>query len=401
MGRQLTPAEIKEITALRKEDLTSDKLKELFAVRLGQDKARFAPEDSFTMMSNTWYNKTPIKTTVGRFVANQIIYPKSYLEKYGYNNEVLTTDEIDNVEKKLNTMLLEDEMTVLEFHDYLNSCEWLGMNMAFYMLPSMNYEMNRPIPEVIALRDQLFDEYKKEIEAGDPNVVDTIEKKLVSKAKEILLANGNPGYDFFASGEFNFKNNYKKSSICGGAFLHPYTKKITVSKSNYMDGITSHDYPVFSNLTVAGGYARGVSTQNGGYETKKLNSSMQAVSLDEADSDCGTKETVRIMLPNEKTCKILFKYRWIVDNGKLVMLTDENISKYAGKEVHLRSPLYCKGEHVCSKCAGDLFYRVNMRNAGLLTSTFSGTLMNKSMKTIHDSSIKFSKIDFEKYIRER
>ena len=401
MSRELTREEIKEITSLQYEDITSTKLKDLFAVRLGQDKPRFEPGDYFILNTNVFHNTSAVKTTVGRFVANKVMYPDVYLKKYGYNNDVLNVGNIEKVESKINDMLLEDEMTVEEFFQYLNRSEWLGMNMAFYLLPSMNYAMNTPIPEVIELRDQLFEKYKKEIDAGDQNTVSKIEKELVGKAKEYLVKSGNPGYDFFESGEFNFKNNYKKSSILGGAFLHPYTKKVTVSKENYMNGITPHDYPIMSNLTIVGGYARGVSTQKGGYETKKLNSSMQAVSLDEPGTDCGTPYTVRIKLPDAKLASMLYKYRYIVDNGELTLLTEDNIKKYAGQEVNLRSPLFCKGKHICSKCAGELFYKIDIKNAGLLTSTFSGSLMNKSMKSMHDSSINIIKINFDKYIRER
>ena len=98
---------------------------------------------------------------------------------------------------------------------------------------------------------------------------------------------------------------------------------------------------------------------------------------------------------------MLYKYRYIVDNGKLILLTEDNIKKYAGQEVNLRSPLFCKGKHICSKCAGELFYKIDIKNAGLLTSAFSGSLMNKSMKSMHDSSINIIKINFDKYIRER
>ena len=370
MSRQLTQEEVKEITSLRYKDITSTKLKDLFAVRLGQDKPRFEPGDYFILHTGDFgaiHNTSAVKTTVGRFIANQVMYPERYLKKYGYNNDVLNVGNIEKVEAKINDMLLEDELTVEEFFQYLNRSE----------------------------------KYKKEIDAGDQNTVSKIEKELVSKAREYLVKSGNPGYDFFESGEFNFKNNYKKSSILGGAFLHPYTRKVTVSKENYMNGITPQDYPIMSNLTIVGGYARGVSTQKGGYETKKLNSSMQAVSLDKPGSDCGTPYTVKIKLPDAKLATVLFKYRYIVENGKLILLTEDNIKKYAGQEVNLRSPLFCKSEHVCSKCAGELFYKVDIKNVGLLTSTFSGTLMNKSMKSMHDSSINIIKIDFDKYIRER
>ena len=80
----------------------------------------------------------------------------------------------------------------------------------------------------------------------------------------------------------------------------------------------------------------------------------------------------------------MFKYRYIFDpsnSNKLIYLTADNLNNYVGKTVTVRSPLYCKSDRYCSKCAGELFYKLDMPNAGLLTSTYSGILMNRSMKT--------------------
>lgn len=402
MARELTRQEIDEILKLKREDITSQLLKDYFAVYKGKDSSRFEPNDTFMLFKDQYYNKTNIKTTIGRYIFNLFVLPVVYLEHFGYFNEVLTGDSIGGIQKKLANLILEDKASPLDYHHYLDYGEFLGMNTAYYLLPSMNYEINTPIPKVIKRRDELFKQYEKELAAGDPNVTDKIEKELLDMAKEELVKSGNPSYDFFASKEFKFANNYKKSTIMGGAFIHPSTEKIVVSKANYADGIGLKDYPIFTNLTTAGAYARGVSTQDGGAETKRLNKSMQATTLDAAGSDCGTELGARVIITDKN--KNMFKYRYIFDpsnSKKLIYLTADNLDSYVGKEIKLRSPLYCKGETVCSKCAGELFYKLDMPNAGLLTSTYSGILMNRSMKTMHDASIKFSKIDFEKFIKEK
>lgn len=102
----------------------------------------------------------------------------------------------------------------------------------------------------------------------------------------------------------------------------------------------------------------------------------------------------------EDKLKDIFLYRYILDGGKLVMLNKNNISKYIGKQVMMRSPMFCKSEKICNKCAGDLFYKLGIKNAGLLTSTFSGSLMNLNMKSFHDASIRYLNIDMEKFIKE-
>lgn len=401
MKRELTKEEKQEILSLKRSDITSKKLKDLFAVRPGQDAPRFEPNYTFTLLANEapFTNKETVKTTIGRYIVNLLVVPESYHKAKGYLNTVLDANAIEDFEGALGDLLLNDKITVQDYIDYLNNGEWLGMNTAFYMLPSMNYEINRPIPEVIKRRDELFDKYKDQIAAGDSNVANTIETELLKMAEKDLVSSGNPSYDFFASKEFKFKNNYKKSSIMGGAFMYPATGKIAISKSNYMDGITPQDYPLFSSLTVAGGYARGVTTQDGGYATKKLNAAMQAAVIDVKGTDCKTKITIPILLT--KASSKLYIDRYIMENGQPVLLTKSNIGSYIGKTIKLRSPMVCKNPKCCNICAGELFYKLDMPNAGLLTSTFSGTLMNKSMKTMHDASIKFTKINFDDYIEER
>jgi len=275
----------------------------------------------------------------------------------------------------------------------------MTMGTAYFLSPTMDYDINVPLPEVIKLRDELFEKYKEDIKKGDPNVADLIENELLTLAKKILREKGSEAFDFFESGEFNFKNNYKKTSVFAGALENPYTKKLEILKSNYIDGISKDEFHHFANLTIVGGYSRNVETQKGGYETKKINNAVQGVMLDEAGSDCGTTQYLNLVIPTKM--KDMFLHRYILDTGKLTLIDEKNISQFVGKEIKMRSPMFCKSEDkICSKCAGELFYKLDMKNAGLLSTTMSGNLMNMSMKKFHNTSVVFSKIDVDKFIKE-
>lgn len=297
-------------------------------------------------------------------------------------------------------MILNDELTTKEYAAYLDKAEWIGMGTSYFLNPTLDYEFTYPIKEVIQRRDELFDKYRDRIEKGDNAVADTIESELLKLAQSKIESKGNEGYDLYKSGIGAFGNNYKKTSIFGGAVQNPYTKKIDLVKSNYIDGVSLEDFPKLANLSLIGGYSRGVNTQQSGYERKKLDGASQGIMLDEPGSDCGTKFTVELVIPQNKDIIAMFHYRYIVENGKLVLLTPENINKYVGKTIHLRSPMFCKSDKICNKCAGELFYKLGIRNAGLLSDTMAGTLMNKSMKKMHDASIKFNKIEISKYIEK-
>ena len=137
-----------------------------------------------------------------------------------------------------------------------------------------------------------------------------------------------------------------------------------------------------------------------GYERKKLDNALQTVVLDDEGTDCGTMYTLDTIIP--KKLKKLFLNRYVVtgDIRNPILLTEENIDQFVDKTIRLRSPMFCKGEHICNKCAGELFYKMGVKNAGLLNNTMAGVLMNASMKKFHDATVKFSKIEISDYIRK-
>ena len=60
--------------------------------------------------------------------------------------------------------------------------------------------------------------------------------------------------------------------------------------------------------------------------------------------------------------------------------------------------MYCIGDRICNKCAGDLYYRLNINNVGLIFNSVGTTILNLSLKKFHDMSVKVSEIDPNNYI---
>lgn len=399
MKRKLNQAEAREVLSLSRQEVNMSLLKGYFAATLTRKEPRFNTFDTLSLPKGKLFNEEEIETTVGRYLFNLYVIPEVYLKRFGYQNVVYNTDNIGEMEERMSYMVLQDEMSTRDFAGYLDRAEWLTMGTAYFLSPTMDYDINVPLPEVIKRREELFRQYASEIKKGDPNVADLIEKELLALAKKILKEKGSEAYDFFDSGEFSFSNNYKKTSIFAGALENPYTKKLEILRSNYIDGISKDEFHHFANLTIVGGYSRNVETQKGGYETKKINNAVQGVTLDEPGSDCKTTQFLKVTITDKQ--KKMFLHRYILDGGKLVLTDEKNIKGYIGKQVQMRSPLFCKGDQICSKCAGELFYKLGMRNAGLLSTTMSGNLMNMSMKKFHNTSLKFDKISVDNFIKER
>jgi hypothetical protein len=412
-AKTLTPNEVSEITKLTKDDITSDKLKDLFAVFYGSDEPKFQTYDMFILTKGKFFNSATIKTTVGRYIFNLFAMPECYLKKYGYCDDPLTSDTLGGIEKKMGQMILNDEMTTKEYANYMDHAEWIGMNMSYYITPSLTKATILPIPEVIARRDELFAKYKDAIDNHDIDIANKIETELMKMATEKLEAEGDPSYDNYKCGVFKPGVAYKKGMIMIGAIENPQTKQLDILKSNYTDGLSTADYDKAAQLTVIGGYSRGVKTRTYGYETKKYNSALQNEVIEGEDDDdqdvdmgdsignldCGTTKCLSITIPKE--LKNMFLYRFINEKGKLIELTPDVIDSYVGKTVLLRSPMYCKGDSICEHCAGTLFKRMQMKNVGLMASNLTGKLLNMSMKAMHDSTVKVDSIDIDSFINDK
>lgn len=398
--RQLTFEEAKEFYDLTHEDITATKLRGWFAAQGDQTEPKYQPNDRIVLHKNHphCFNKEEIITTLGRFLVNFFILPDEYLKKHGYVNEPFTGDVMGGIETKLSTMLMLDEITVKEYGKYFDRGEWMLMGMAYYMAPTLNYDINIAPKEIIDYRNELFEKHKDALKKKDPTVSAMIEKEIVAKTKEHMKSSNNEAFDLFHSGEFKL-DNYKKASVMVGMLENPQTHEIELLKSNYTEGIAKDEFVKFPMIALVGGYSRGVETASGGYQTKRIQSATQNIILDDLGSDCGTTNFLDVeIIPSLKD---MFNYRYILDDsGKLIELTPDNISQYFNKRVKMRSPMFCLGDKICHHCAGNMFHRMGIKNAGLFTGTFSGVLMNLFMKKFHDSSVKFKKLDIPGSIKK-
>ena len=99
---------------------------------------------------------------------------------------------------------------------------------------------------------------------------------------------------------------------------------------------------------------------------------------------------------------ITINHFYIVDGGKFVKLTNENKSKYVGKEVKLRSPMYCKGvgknRCLCNICAGDFNYMINKLNIGLTVNKAATTITQMNLQKFHQNAVKIRQFNVDDMI---
>ena len=401
---KISDADKKYLLSLKPEEMKSDievnsLLIDLFGTKTKKDengkiifiKPRFEPTDELVLNPGECNdNKTKVRTTVGQLMFNKYIFGGGLYKVVGYIAKTLNSGGVSEVERVLSDALLSDRITVDDMIDYLDRFQNLSMGFHHVIASSFTMEGLKPIPQVIKHRDQMLKENAKAVEEGDVVAVANMEKKLVEEAQEILKHD--PSMALYRSGaRGSMGNNYKNMSIMQGPIQNPITGKYEVIKTSFMEGVEKKAISIEGNAVPGGEYPKAIGSATGGYMAKQLQAAMQAVVLDEKGSDCGSKGYVITTITNGNKKENL--YRYIIENGKLILLDETVIDKYIGKVVKMRDPAYCVGDKLCNKCCGDMFYKIGIKNIGLTCSKPGTTLVKMGMKKFHDKSIKVYDID--------
>lgn len=383
--------------SLKPEDITFELLVSLFAdknasttnKKMEVKGSRFKTYDEFYLEKGEYINNSRVLTNVGLFIYNKLIVEKELSHVLGYVNDVIDKKVLNKIEDKLSDALLNDKISVMAMVNYLNKTQWIGMQFHTVISGSFTMGTLKPIPSVIATRDKLIKENKDKLANGDVVVAASIEKTLLNEAKEKL--DKDSGMDMYKSGaRGSFGNNYKNISVMKGPVFNPTTGEFDIVESNFMEGIRKEEIPVYANGIVTGAYPRAIGTATSGYFSKQIIAALQAVQLGKPGSDCGTKGFVLVHL-TEKNYND-FRYRYIIEGSKTVLLDESNYKKYIGRDIKLRSPMYCISEKLCNKCAGEMYAKLGINNIGLTAARVSSTLLNMSLKKFHDTSSHISEI---------
>jgi hypothetical protein len=400
MEKVVKPIEISEnnknfLLSLKEEDVTLELLIKMFANK-EKTSAMFKVDDVFTLPKGRLFNEKSERTTTGRYIFNLLVLSPKIIELVGYQNIPFDDDNLGGLENKLSEYLIEDKLTVQEFADYIDKLQWLGFITAKFLNASLTYNLLTTPKETIELRNKLIQQHKKAIAEGDLITSNKIEKQLIDDAKQRVK--DIPDYQIYASGaRGSFGNNYKNTSLMRGAVKNlANPDQVHISTSSLMDGIPPEEIQYYADIITQASFSRAVGTREGGYESKKLSAAFQNIVLDDESTDCGTAKTITVHLTPKNAN--MFMYRYIKVGEKNVLLTSDNIKDYHNKIVHARSPMYCTSKQYCSKCAGELYYRLGIKNVGIITNRIGTSLLNASLKAFHDMTLKVVNLDIDKYI---
>lgn len=403
VSKQITdPKDIDFLIKLKEEDITSSLIIELFGDF--REHQWFNPYDIITVPTGKYggilpngkekKNKNQFTTTIGRLIFNKYFIESDpeLLDFIGYVNENISKKAYGNLFDKLGYAVLEDKISI---DTYKTFCKKSQKFMPYVSILAPNHSDNMlTITKYINKRkEELIKENKAAIDAGDVIVVDKISKELLSYARELMK--DDPAMDMFLSGAGgSFENNFKNMFIMRGSVQDPDPRKsYNIITSNYIDGVSKDEYAKLANTLAAGPYSRSKKTELGGYWEKLFLTSLQHVVLLDPGTDCGTKRYIEVNATEKNIGSIMYCYV-IMDDGELVEITSENKDKFIGKKVKIRFSSMCEAKNgICNKCAGNLFYRLGIRNIGASTPQIPSKLKVLSMKLFHDDQLNFTEMD--------
>ena len=402
MAKLLSDEDKKVLINLRGMDLSASNITKLFGWtarkvdgKFTRIPPRFNTMDKVHLNAGEYINKDAVDTTVGSILWNKLFVEgmvEDALPNHFYN-EVMTEDEMGRflslLEKGLIDGVLDIETQIIPF---LKNYEFYAMKLVTIFSPSYSQKMFQTNPKISKKKKELIENAKGK---GLSEMV-KVEDELVAMAEQEMK--GDPSmtlYDSGARGKFN--NDYKNMNLILGPTKNEATGEYDFISHSYLEGLSKEDIVPAGNMLVNASYPKAVGTADSGYITKQFYAAYQSIMADLDLEDCGSKRTLDFVLKEDM--KSDFTLQYIMENGKPVLLTDDNVDKYIGKMIHLRSPMFCGSDKLCRHCVGELPKILNIEAIGLTTGRVPNTILAKKMKLFHNAKFKYNKVDLNKLLK--
>lgn len=353
--------------------------------------AKYNAWDMIHIPSNYFYLTHPaMDLTLGRFIFNKFVLQGSDIIKLlKIKNIELNKSTIGKIDNDVSHLLLENKITRDQFNKYTDLRDNLGFWLNSFLAHTISERMLKPLPEIEKKKKELIKKYEKEIAAGDIDVMTKISNELIAYAKELLK--NDPGMNLYLSGDLDFGNNYRNNNIIKGAVKNELTGEYDFIDTSFADGFKIKDVPALANGVLSAQYPASIATAQSGYMGKKLLALLQMVQVDKPGTDCGTKQLIPVTVTEVNGPNLL--YSIYVENGVEKVFSEDDVKKYLGKQIWMRSPMTCLNTKICSKCAGKLFYLLGIENAGLFSTQVSHASLNLSLKSKHNITVELYNFD--------
>lgn len=247
-------------------------------------------------------------------------------------------------------------------------------------------------PGIVELKNRLLEENKDRLH--DPAVIAKIDAALVAYDREWLKGDAAEG---FLLGSKSFQVVRKKMFGMHGAEMGlAESADVTLIKNSLSEGWDISAWPAMNDSLRAGSFNRGALTMLGGESVKWLLRASSNITV--TQDDCGARMGIDFTATPEN-------YTWLTGfhviqaQGSKQVVSDEDAKSYIGRNLHVRSPMFCKLEKTdyCKVCVGA---RLADNPTGLSTalSQTGSAFLGIYMSAAHGKALTLAKMEIKNAI---
>lgn len=343
------------------------------------------PEISIYDTTDVVYNGETINTTIGRLIINKVIFGDLWNNpNFHYINGVINEKRVVKELKYVGQLVMENKVPEgFRLNRCVDLYQELGLRISTIYNSSITYAMLNPDEKFRKKREEIMRsaETLQAIRDNDVVAYQKSEKKMIEFAKE-YYKNDDMIELYDSNNKADWNGEYRNMIISVGA-INSVTKGSTIVSKSLSEGTEIEDIPDVINQGILGAMDRGVKTAKGGAQYKDIINAMQ--SFKAFNRDCGS--TVGEKIFAKDMWDILNRY--VIENGKSILITLDNVNDYLNKEIEIRSPFHCleKDGHYCSRCVGQTIFAMkgnpDFVNIGFFTAEAASGIMNLFMKSTH------------------
>lgn len=344
-----------------------------------------------------------VDTTYGNVMANQIMLIRPFGNKIPFMADRISTKKIERI---IESRLVERPADWNEEHqardaadpqkaplyvdEYLKFCDGAFSLVAYTQLftPADTRKTMTQPPGIIEYRNQLLEQYKGQLH--DRAVVAEIALKL--REYDAAYLKGDRGEDFLTSSK-SLEIVRPRLFLMYGAETGIEEKvDVDLIERSLTEGWDVGKVPSMINALRAGSFNRGKQTELGGEAVKDLfrASGNLKISSQDCESTVGLPAVINA---GEEERYIGFN---MIQDSRPVTITKDNVGRYLGQEIRLRSPMTCKNSHTdyCATCLGERLAN-NPTGLSMAVADYGSAFLAIYMSAAHSKGIQVARLNIK------
>ena len=248
-----------------------------------------------------------------------------------------------------------------------------------------------PNPIVVRRRDELFEEYKDQLD--DPAVVARIQMELSALDKDSLK--DDVSKDFYMKGKSWDVIRMKRYAMYGVEGGFGDENEAVLIKKSLDDGWEIEKMPAMIDSMRSGSFSRGKETALGGESVKTFYRIFQNVKVSE--DDCKSQLGMWYDVSKENYTRYVGLNAF--DTKGYHLTTEPEMKSLIGSKIQLRTPMLCKTQapNFCKVCVGEVL-AARPEAVHIVTSDVGSAFMGARMGAMHGKALRTVAYDFQSAI---